>query len=335
MAGHDLWRELGATGVIAGLYPEPGAAPSPRRLRALVEELDHPLGDVLSLCPQLAVVIPVLATDESVRTVWQDALHGRAVVALAATDAGAAGSDLTAMTTSVRIADDEVVVRGGKRWITAACFADHALVLARHREGTHFTSFTWVLVPTCADGVSVEPARTPFFEGAGLGHFTFDDVRLPRTHVVGRVGFGMAGFARHITTERFLSGAWANALCRKAIGDASARLAGTALWESDAVRQRLAECLVDQLALDALCARTAEGLTPASAMVLKAAAARTLDRVLACCGQLHGADGFAENGPQALRAAAGMFGIAGGPTEMLLGLIADELPVPRDGRVAA
>jgi alkylation response protein AidB-like acyl-CoA dehydrogenase len=304
-----------------------------------MDDLDarHPLGTVLSVCPQLAVAVPVLAsgTAPAVRTAWQAARDGHAVTALAATDAGAAGSDLTAMTTTACIGDHQVVLDGGKRWITAAAVADQALVLARHREGTHFTSFTWVLVPMDAPGVSLQEAGTALYPGAGLAHIAFDGVRVPRDHVVGRIGYGMASFARHIATERFLSGAWANALCRRAIADTRAVLDGGERWRNEAVRQRLAACHVDQRGLDALCRATEQDLTPSTAMVLKAAAGQTLERVLAYCAQLHGADGFADDGLQLLRAAAGMFGVAGGPTEMLLGLIADDLPVERRGQVAA
>lgn len=337
-SGRALWRDLGASGAIAALYPKSGAPADPARLRRIVDDLDarYPLGTVLSVCPQLAVALPVLASGgtPALRAAWHAALDGRAVTAVAATDAGAAGSDLTAMTTSARIGDREVVVNGGKRWITAAACADQALVLARHRDGVHFTSFTWVLVPMSARGVSVRPAGTALYPGAALGHITFDGVRVPRDHVVGRVGYGMASFARHIATERFLSGAWANALCRRVIADTRALLQAGDRWRNEAVRQRLAACHVDQCALDALVWATEHDLTVSTAMVLKAAAARTLDQVLACCAQLHGADGFADDGPQLLRAAAGMFGVAGGPTEMLLGLIADDLPAQRRGQAA-
>ena len=70
-----------------------------------------------------------------------------------------------------------------------------------------------------APGVVVTAVDTPFYPEAGLAHLCFDDVRLPRDMIVGRTGRGMAGFARHISTERFVSGIWASALCRRTLAD--------------------------------------------------------------------------------------------------------------------
>ncbi|HWG98293.1 MAG TPA: acyl-CoA dehydrogenase family protein, partial [Pilimelia sp.] len=287
----------------------------------------------------LATVVPLLAAGAEggggsgpVAGAAAATLAGRQVTALAVTDAGS-GSDLTALDTTVRLGD-ELVLTGAKRWITNAVGADAYLVLARHRPGRHFTSFSLVLVPATAPGVRATPADTPLFAGGGVGHVELAGVRLPRDHLVGAPGRGLAAFARHLATERLAGALWGVALCRRAITATRDRMAARAygdgaLWDLDPVRATLADCVVRTRQLDALCRaleeRVARTWDAAGAALLKAAAADVAERVLTACAHLHGADGFAASGLHQLRAEAAVLGTGGGATEVALGLVADDL----------
>jgi alkylation response protein AidB-like acyl-CoA dehydrogenase len=115
---------LGASGAVAATYrdgrPELGVLPE--QLRALLGHLDatRDAGLVLSACVQLATALPLLAEagrkDPSgpAARAAAEVLAGHAVVALAATDAGP-GSDLTALTTEVRAADEGEAGAGAAR----------------------------------------------------------------------------------------------------------------------------------------------------------------------------------------------------------------------------
>jgi acyl-CoA dehydrogenase len=337
-----VWRALGRAGVPAMLA---GAGADPREradlLRELLTALDarYPLGVVLSACVQVAGALPVLAdgcveggAGGTARTVYSRTLGGENILALAATDAAGAGSDLMGLRTTARFDGDNVVVDGEKRWITNACSAEYALVLARHRPQRHFTSFLWVLVPTHVPGVSRTPATTTLFAGAGVGHLRFDGVVLDRGHVIGVPGRGLATFVSNVATERLASALWAGALCRRVLADTHRWLVerplgdGT-MWDNDAVRHRFARCLVEAARIDAMCEqRSADrtgGAALARSMLLKAAVADSLETVLSECSQLRGADAFADDGLALLRAEAGMFGIAGGASGAMLAGIAD------------
>lgn len=328
-----VWRALGDAGLLADLT-EPGAGLD--RLDALLAALDErqPLGTVLSVCVQVASALPILreAGGDPAGKAADAAGRGEAVLAFAVTDAATAGSDLMALGTRAQLTDDRVRLDGGKSWITNACGADHALVLARHREVRHFTSFLWVLVPMDTPGVVVEPAGSDLFAGAGLGHLRFDDVTVGRDHLLGAPGRGLPTFARHIGTERIAGALWARAMCRRALADTHGRLVartsgGRPLWENDAVRARFARCLVELRRVDAMCAQHTAcvpgSAAQASSMLLKAATAQSLTLVLDECVQLVGADAFVPGGLAELRAGAAMFGIAGGATGALLAGIAE------------
>lgn len=337
--GLGLWRALGTAGVPAAI----GAPPDLRRLARFVAVLDaaYPPGPVLSACVQVATVLPVLAEAErrpaDPGATWAAEIRalcsaGTAILALAVTDAESPGSELTALGCAVQANGGGIVLHGGKRWITNATVATHALVLARRRPGSHFTDFSWVLVPTSAPGVTVEAAGTPLFAGAGLGQLWFDGVCLPASCVVGGAGRGLASFTRHVATERLCGALWAAALTRRVLAATRERLAGRnvggqPLAEHPVTRQRLGRALVAHAQLVAVCRGAVEAgeVDPVTAMVAKVTAAQAADRVLTECAALSGADGFATDGQHLLRAEVAMLGTAGGTTELMLSGLADRI----------
>ncbi|WP_407554663.1 acyl-CoA dehydrogenase family protein [Streptomyces sp. Pv4-95] len=336
-SGAQVWAALGRAGLITRAYRDGDvrAGADPDGLAQLLAAVDSrfSLAATLSVSVQLATALPILATGSSqvARQALASALAGRATIALAATDV-TAGTDLTALRTRVRIDDDGLEVTGEKNWIANTTTAAFFLVLARHRPGRHFTHFTWVLVPADAPGVTPCPADSVLFADSGAGHVVLDGVRLDRGHLLGRVGFGLPLFARHIATERLAGAQWGVALCRRVLDDTLRHLSGRphgegTLWDLDGVRRTFAACLVRVRELQALVAYHAEQVAvrhdTTAAATLKAAAGATVNHVLTECGQLWGAAGFATGGIQELRAQAALFGIGGGANEVVLGAVAD------------
>ncbi|MER5296468.1 acyl-CoA dehydrogenase [Streptomyces pharetrae] len=329
------WAELGAADRIRAAYrdgrPERGVAVE--ALGELLTELDadRPAGVVLSACVQLATALPLLAETVPRHEALHDGLAGRAVIALAATDSGS-GSDLTGAQTTVRRDGSEAEINGTKRWITNATTADWLLVLARRRAGPHFTNFDWVLVAADTPGVRVEPADTDLFTGSGVGHVHLDGVRVGSDALIGGSGRGLPLFLRHIAVERLAGGLWATAVCRRVLSATRRWLVGREpLWEREGVRLDYARALVRARQLDALVGslgrRIAERHDQAAAALVKASAGTTVEEVVAACAHLYGAEGFTSAGLQRQRAEASLFGIAGGPTEVVLSAVADRAEV--------
>lgn len=345
--GAQVWSALGRADLITRAYRDGtvGAGVDPVGLDSLLTAVDarFSIASTLSVSVQLATALPVLAAGRSpvARRALERALTGRATVALAATDV-TAGTDLTALRTRVRIDDDTVELSGEKNWIANTTTAESFLVLARHRPGRHFTHFTWVLVPFDAPGVAVRPADSALFADSGVGHLTLDGVRLDRDHVLGRAGFGLPLFARHIGTERLAGAQWGVALCRRVLADTHRHLSGRAhgegtLWDLDVVRQRFAACLLRVRELRALVVEFEDAVAvhhdATAAATLKAAAGSAVNDVLTECGQLWGAAGFVTGGIQEVRAQAALFGIGGGANEVVLGALADAAESVLDGLV--
>jgi alkylation response protein AidB-like acyl-CoA dehydrogenase len=327
----SVWRDLGAAGLIAPLYPEPAGRPSADRLRDLLTALDArmPVGVTLGVCVQVATALPLLregARSGPAADIRDRALAGRAVLALAVTDAGARGSDLLGATTAVALDDPAPTLSGGKRWITNATHADHLLVLARHRPGAQVTNFAWLTVPADAPGVTVQAVDTPYFAGAGIGDVTLDGVPVDSAQLVGRRGLGLPMFTRHVATERTAGALWAVALCRRVLAETYTGLVaraatGSRAWDSPSVRQRFAAALVELERMAAMCATLAGravGADGVAAGLLKASAALGTDAILSACVGLTGADAWRAGGLVQLRAEAAMFGVAGGTVETVL-----------------
>lgn len=341
----EVWRALGSAGVLNRLYGASTPRVNRRLLDDLLAELDArlPVGVVLSVCVQVATVIPLLQDlalrSRAAAAVLAEALRGEAVVALAVTDSAAAGSDLLDAQTCIRTTPAGRFLEGRKLWITNAGHCDYVLALARHRAERHFTSFQWVLLPSATPGVSAEPAASELFAGSAVGHLRFDGVRLEPEHVVGASGRGLAQFFNHIHTERLAGALWGRSLCRRVLADTRTYLAGRQLngasqWDNAAIKERFARCLVELRCLDALCALEQDDRPPSpstGAMLLKAACAERVERILTECVSLRGADAFRDGGEARLRAEAAMFGIAGGATGALLAAIAEYADDVLDG----
>jgi alkylation response protein AidB-like acyl-CoA dehydrogenase len=125
-----------------------------------------------------------------------------------------------AFTTSVQIDGDSVVVNGSKCYVEAAGASDVLLVTARTGSGV-----TQVLVPVDSSGVSVVRGRSVDMTRR-FGRVSFDQVRVPRSALVGEVG--TAGDA--VERQRVLALALQ---CAEMVGSADRVLEFTLEYGSD------------------------------------------------------------------------------------------------------
>jgi citronellyl-CoA dehydrogenase len=339
-SGDALLATLGRAGLLARCRPDGGAGGLDhwrRLLTALVGQVGS--GPLLSCVVHTATFLPLVAKlgGDRFAEVVDDARAGRAVGGLAVTDADHAGSDLASLSTAVTIAADKLVLTGAKTWITNALFADFFVVLARHRAARHLASLSLVLVPASAPGVTRAAVATPVMAGSGIGTVAFDGVELPPEHLLGRPGRGFGYFSQQMAVERLAGGIWTVALARRLIGETVGALRdrdvdGRPLWQRSSVRHILARMavqvrLVEALVDDIVAAGLRTGVVPGhDAAVLKAAVGPLAHQVVEACLHLTGAKALTDaRGLLALLADCCTFGIAGGSTETMLDIVADQL----------
>jgi alkylation response protein AidB-like acyl-CoA dehydrogenase len=101
-----------------------------------------------------------------------------------------AGSDLAGIKTQARVDGDMLVVNGSKIWTSYAYIADYQELLVRTDAtlGRH-KGLTWVICDMHAPGVTV--TRIATMSGTGnLCQVFYDNVRIPLTNVIGKLGEG-------------------------------------------------------------------------------------------------------------------------------------------------
>jgi alkylation response protein AidB-like acyl-CoA dehydrogenase len=132
------------------------------------------------------------ATEQQKSRYLPRALAGRLLFAYGLSEPNV-GADLASVETTATRQDGEVVVRGAKRWTSMANVADYIYTLVRTgspKERKRNLSF--VLVPTEANGVTVNPISTMGDKGVAICEVIFDDVRIPTDNILG----GDAGWNR-------------------------------------------------------------------------------------------------------------------------------------------
>ena len=121
-----------------------------------------------------------------------------------------AGSDLASMTTRAVLDGDEFVINGEKRWITSAHFADYMWVAVRtDPTSQRHKGISILIVDRHAPGVSLQPITMIGSLGEASGvHQTnsvfFDNVRVPKSRLVGEMNKGWYYMMNALNFERFL-----------------------------------------------------------------------------------------------------------------------------------
>jgi alkylation response protein AidB-like acyl-CoA dehydrogenase len=101
-----------------------------------------------------------------------------------------AGSDLSAVRTSIEVHDDRFVVSGQKVWSSFAHIADFCILIGRSDSASErHAGLTYVIVDMHASGVEVRPLRQLTGE-AEFNEIFFADVDVPRENLLGEIGGG-------------------------------------------------------------------------------------------------------------------------------------------------
>ena len=213
MFSRDLWRKCAAVGIQGLPVPEDygGSGFDPLSCAIALDALGYGCTDgglVFSLCAHLlACVVPVWmhGSDEQKRRYLPGLCDGTLVGMHAITEPDS-GSDTFAMRTRAERHGEGWRVNGTKTFVSNGPVGDLAVIFAVTDPGKGFHGgVTAFLVPAATAGLSVGTK----FEKMGLrtshlAEVAFQNVELPDSAVLGKVGGGAAVFATAMDWERIL-----------------------------------------------------------------------------------------------------------------------------------
>jgi 3-oxocholest-4-en-26-oyl-CoA dehydrogenase alpha subunit len=156
-----------------------------------------------------------------------------------------AGSDLAALQTRAVADGDEFVINGQKIWTSGAHFSDWGWLAARtDPDAPKHKGISTFVVPMNAPGVTVRPLIN-IAGGHGFNEVFFDNVRIPKSNLVGELNRGWYQVAVALDFER--SGIAAYAGGRRTLEELTAfAKSNRALWERNPqVRYALADRAVE------------------------------------------------------------------------------------------
>jgi alkylation response protein AidB-like acyl-CoA dehydrogenase len=246
-----------------------------------------------------------------------------------------AGSDLAGLATRADDDGDDFVIRGQKIWTSFASDADYCYLVARtHPSAARHKGISELLVPMNLPGITVRPILDMVGE-SHFGELFFDDVRVPKSALIGKLHNGFYQIMQQLDfersgIERLVSNAplWRAALRHARESGLSAR--------DPALRNLLAELEIAWRAGRGLVYRVAEMLSQGRVPNYEAAVAKTFctsleQRITDTVSRIYGAaaslDSSDPRAPLTGRAArtflyAAAYTIQGGTNNILRNIIA-------------
>jgi acyl-CoA dehydrogenase len=336
-------REMGSLGLLGMRYaPEHGGAGLDTMANAvLAEELGRSTygGFAVTVLVHTDMASPHLfhaGSEQQLKRWMPDITAGRKITAVAMTEPDA-GSDLASMRTTASKVAGGYVLNGCKIFITNGAYGDLIFVAAKSGPAGRHRTMSMFVVEKGMPGFKV--ARTLEKTGwlsSDTAELVFQDCFVPDTHLLGEEGRGFYALVKNLQNERIVLSAQALGEAMKAIEITlewvkHRQAFGSALWDKQAIRQRLSMRLAQVEAARALLFNTAwrdtqqENVTKEVSM-LKALAGTLVNEVLYDCVQFHGGMGYMrESAIERMARDARVQSIGGGATEVMLEEVAKRI----------
>ena len=337
----DVWLKAGKAGLLCCTVPVSYGGPGGDFLHStiVIEELARAgaSGPGFSLHTDITTPYMMRYGSEDQKKHWVPRMvAGEVITAIAMTEPET-GSDLQAIKTSATTDGNELLINGRKTFITNGQNADLVIVVAKTDpdEGAHGTSL--VLVETDREGFS----RGRNLEKIGMkaqdtSELFFDNVRVPRTNLLGEEGGGFKQLMQELPQERLVIAIGAVASCEAALEwtityTQERKAFGKSVSDFQNTRFKLAEIKTDVTAARAFLDRCLElhmkgNLDATTGAMIKLWTTELQGRVLDECVQLHGGYGYMWEYPIARAwADARIQRIYGGTSEIMKELISRTL----------
>jgi citronellyl-CoA dehydrogenase len=342
---HELFRKMGDLGLLGLTKPtEYGGLGLDYSYEViLTEELGRiPCGGVpMAIGVQTDMATPALArfgSDALRREFLAPAIAGEMVACIGVSEPGA-GSDVAGIRTHARVDGGDLIINGNKLWITNSIQADWMCCLVNTGEGSIHRNKSLVIIPMKTPGVQIaRKIRKIGMNASDTAQIHFDEVRIPRRHVIGEEGRGFAYQMIQFQEERLWGAASALGPMEMAIEKTieytrERRIFGRPVLDNQIVHFTLAELQAEIEAVRALLYRATDLYIGGEEVTLLASMAKLkaarLQRVVADkCLQFWGGMGFTWENPVSRFFRDGrLMSIGGGADEVMLSIISKKMGI--------
>jgi citronellyl-CoA dehydrogenase len=335
---HQVFKQLGDLGLLGLKYPEAfgGAGLDFSYSAVMAEALGVCAcgGVPMAIGVQTDMATPALArfgSDELRRDYLAPTIAGDMVACLGVSEPSG-GSDVAAVKTTARAEGGDWVINGTKMWITNGLKADWCCLLANTEEGPAHRNKSLIVLPMDAAGISKQKIHKIGMHSSDTAQLFFDNVRVPRRHLIGDEGKGFTYQMMQFQEERLWAAASSlrtfDRLIDATIDYTRQRQAfGRSVLDNQVVHFRLAELRTEVEALRALTWNAIERYVAGEDVTRLASMAKLkcgrLARELAdSCLQYWGGMGFTADNPVSQFYRDGrLTSIGGGADEVMLGII--------------
>lgn len=227
---------------------------------------------------------------------------GEKIAAFALTEPNA-GSDAFNLQTRAYLDGNEWVINGQKLWITNGPFADVFSVFARTNLGISL----FVVEKGTPGFTPGAPEKKMGLRGSKTSALTFDNVRIPKDHLIGRDGKGFLTAMKTLDAGRLGLGAACLGACKELL-EMSTRFAkerkqfGEPIANFQAIQFMLAEMAALIYEVESIVYRTAwlydrGECTPRHSAIVKLVCSNALDICVDHAMQIHGGMGYSRELP--------------------------------------
>jgi len=183
-------------------------------------------------------------SEEIKQRVVTKCLSGEKVCCLCITEP-TAGSDVANLRTSAKLEGDHYILNGEKKWITNGIFADYFTVACR-TGGPGMGGLSLLLVERDMPGVTTRKMKCSGVWSSGTTYITFDDVKVPKSNLLGKENKGFQYIMSNFNHERFAICAMTNRFSRVCLEESlkfanKRKTFGKTLVQHPVIRWKVAE----------------------------------------------------------------------------------------------